>query len=243
MGSEQYRKQVFKFGHGHDLQTADLPTDLWEGSSGVYPFQDKPCKLYISSDNVADVNIPVLIEGLNQNGMIQQKVVVLNGQTPVEIEGLWWRQYRAANADGGQAFAGNIYVYCEDTVTGGVPDTPGTTKILIEADFQQTQMLVYTTPRDWETEMTSLFIGLVPKTTAVAYAKVGLFMRQVGKSWTNQGYMGLITSGTSILQLNGLEVAGTINPFTDIVFRTTELSANGIEIAGSFSIKFTRKVH
>lgn len=242
MGSEQYRKSVFKFGHGHELQIADLPTDLWEGSSGLYPFQDKPIELYISSSNVADVGIPVLVEGLNADGMIQQVIVILNGQTQVKLDGWWWRQYRAANADTGTDIQGYVYIAEQDTLTGGVPDTASKIKIIIESTFQQTQMLVYTTPRDWEARLPNLFIGIVPKTTSVAYAKVGLYMRQPGKSWTNQGYLGLITSGTSIIQLCGLEKSGIINPFTDIVFRAVELSANGIELAGSFTIDFIRKV-
>lgn len=240
--SGKFRKEVFKFGHGHNLQTADLPTDLWEGSAGLYPFQDDPVELFISCAEAADVGIPVQMEGLDKNWRIQRQIAITNGQSQVAFPGLWRRQYRAINADTGLPFTGNIYIAETDTLTGGVPDTPGKTKIIIEPDFQQTQMLVYTTPSDYTAKMKNIFLSLVPKTTAVAYAKLGIYMRQPGKAWTNQGYMGLISSGTSAIQIHDLEHAGVINPITDIVVRAIELSANGMEIAGSFTIDFKRKV-
>lgn len=240
MGSSNFRQGIFKFGHGHLLQIADLPTDLWDGSKGLYPFQTQPVKLFISSDNAADVNIPIMVEGLDANGMIQQKTAVLNGQVQVELPGLWWRQYRAVNADSGTLFQGYVYVAEEDTLTDGKPDTVSKIKIDMEATFQQTQMLVYTTPRDWISKVEDVFISIVPKNTAVTYAKVGFYMRQPGKSWTCQGYTGLITSGTSAVYYpirNGQEIP----PFTDIVLRILDLSANDSELAGSFSVKFIRK--
>lgn len=240
--SGSIRKRIFKFGHGHNLAISDLPTDLWEGSAGLYPFQDNAVKLYVSSSEASDVGIPLLLEGLDENGFIQQKVVILNGQTQVEIDGMWYRQYRALNADSGVLFAGHVYVAEQDSLTGGVPDTASKIKVHIEPEFQQTQMVIYTTPVDYEAKMSTVFVSLVPKTTATAYAKLGMYMRVKGGGWKNQAYMGLITSGTSAIQLNMIEEAGVIAPLTDIVIRAMDLSANDSEITAFFTLKFTRKI-
>lgn len=242
MGSEQYRKEVFKFGHGHNLQTVDAPTDLWEGSKGLYPFQTSPVKLYASSSSASDVGKPLTIEGLDENGIIKRATVILNGQTQVAISGLWWRQYRGFNSDSGTLFVGDIYVAEQDTLTGGIPNTASKIKLQVEPLFQQTQMLVYTTPRDWEAKFKCMFISLVPKNTNVVYARVGLYTRQPGQSWLNKLYFGLITSGDSAIVLPHLENMGTIQPFTDIVVRAIDISTNGMEVTGAFAMDFTRKV-
>lgn len=242
MGSEIIRKKVFKFGHGNDLQIVDLPTDLWEGSAGLYPFQTAPVQLYISSSSIADVGIPIMVEGLDANGIIQRQTAILNGQTQVALPGLWYRQYRAMNNDSGTLCQGVVYVAESDTLTGGIPNTTSKIKIMLEVEFQQTQMLIYTTPRDQESNLCHLFMSIIPKTTATVYARIGLYMRRPGKSWTNQAYFGLITSGTSAFMLDCLEISGTIPPLTDIVVRAVNLSANGIELAGYFTLKFIRKV-
>lgn len=104
-------------------QTADIG-DL----GGTFNLQTTAAALFASSTNVGDDQL-VLVRGLDSDYNIQIGAVTLNGQNKVEIQSLlgqsitFIRFFEAINADSTD-FAGEIYIYEDDTVTGGIPDTP-----------------------------------------------------------------------------------------------------------------------
>ena len=234
------RKGISKFGHSQNIQIADLPIDICDYGKNLYPFQDEPLTLHMASTDDTDT-APILVEGLNENGIIVQRTKALTGQTPVPLDGQWLRQYRGFNNDTGNPFVGTVYVSKSNSFTDGVPDDGDDIVVKIEPEHQQTLMAVYTTPRNWYSKIKQIELAILPKTTAAAWAVIGLFTRKPGKCFTCQKFEGLITTGTSSIVIPTPEM-GEFPPFTDFVMRALEISANGIELKGAFDIEFSRQI-
>lgn len=235
------RNRIFKFGNLQSIVAASVPADMWGHVTSLYPFQSNPIGLAISSSDNGDV-IPIMMEGLDANGLIAQQQTTLTGQTPKNIDGSWIRQYIGFNDNEGTDFDGTVYIAEQgDSYVAGVPQTADKIKIVIKPEFQRTMMLVYTTPRNYVSRLKNLRVGIVPKNAATAFATAGIYTRSPGGSFTNQGYTGLITDGTSV---DNIDISGMpdLDPFTDVVIRVIEASADGIELQGSFNIDFTRLV-
>jgi len=235
------RNRIFKFGNLQNAQTAGLPADMYGHTSRLYPFQSKPTALKMSSSDAGDT-LPMNIEGLDKNKFIVTQKKDLNGHTPVDLDGLWFRQYICYNDDAGVPLVGTVYIYEADaSVIDGVPQEAEKIKIVVKPAYQRTMMLVYTTPIDYVCRLKNVRVGIVPKSASSVYGTVGIFTRPPGKAFTCQGYSGLITSGTSVDEIN-ISGMSDVQPFTDIVVRVIEASANGIEFQGSFNLDFTRKI-
>ncbi len=236
------RTQIWKFGGAPNIQVTDAPVDIWSLATDLYPFQSGPITLVASSSNAGDTGVPIFIEGLNENGLVIREIVVLNGTTPVAVPGYWLRQHRASCIHS-TPFLGDVYVAeTGDTyTTPGIPDTYAKTKIKILTEFQQSTMLIFTTPRDWISTVEKAQVSLVPTSTLAEYVRVGIFMRPEGGTFTCQGYAGLSQLGTSFIDPT-FEGSSEIPPMTDIVIRALTVSANGMEITGSFSCKRVRKL-
>ena len=237
------RKEISKFGLATNVQTVSTPLDIWDysGSLPEYPFQETAIPLYVSSDNILDVGIPVFMEGLDQNGLLREGIAILNGQTQVPFSGLWLRQYRASNANHGQLFLGTIYIAEFDTLDAGVPETATKIKSVILPKYQQTLMCIYTFPRNFEGRILRVGASLLPKTTATAYATLGMYVRAPGQSFMCWGLVGVITSGTSLFDIPTI-IGDPALPLMDVVMRVMDVSANGVEVSGWFDVKFTREL-
>ena len=141
---------VNKFGSYKEVGTDSVI--LWDAPETLdalaeYQYIDfaAPETLYVSSSDNADTST-LTIWGLGLGGVEQTGTVTLQGQTKVPVpDTVWSRTFRAWNS-GTTLFAGKVYAYTDDTVSLGVPDTNGTTKLAVMAEHQQTEMAMYTVP-------------------------------------------------------------------------------------------------
>jgi len=107
-------------------------------------------KLYASSQSGTD-NKPLEIDGIDANGDRQLGYVTLQGQTKTEVKladgsDATWLFANAARLLGTTQNGGNIYVYEDDTVTAGVPQTPAKRKLFMLASDGVSSQLFFRVP-------------------------------------------------------------------------------------------------
>lgn len=101
------------------------PWSAWNGGAGT---------LTLSSDNAADTEITILLDGLDSNYNIQTEVIIVNDGTPVTSTKSFFRLNSATNI-GSKACIGIISIRRNGTVVGQ-----------IKPDKQSTSMAIYTVP-------------------------------------------------------------------------------------------------
>jgi len=152
---------VHKFGNAPDFDTGDGEITVWDGAEDdtdwenmVYNYSTTAAIDSISSSSAADTQ-DIVVQGLDANWELTTQTVTLNGQTRVALTTNLIRVFRAYN-DNSTDLAGHVFVYENDTLTGGVPDDPELIRAIIDPSNQQTEMAVYTIPagktgymRDW----------------------------------------------------------------------------------------------
>ena len=110
---------ISKFGYNPTLPTSY--EDVWE-QSAVYTYTTTAQVMHCSSSEVGDTQM-IEVQGLDANCNIQVVRVALAGRTETAVgTELWLRVFRIRNL-GTADFAGTVYVYEDDTVSAGVPDT------------------------------------------------------------------------------------------------------------------------
>lgn len=131
-------KSLLKFGQNQDVDTA-APETVWlRGGTETLPTTN--AITHISSSNAGDIQ-DVKIEGHTiADGELSFSIqtVTLQGQTKVALTTPLYRSTRLEN-DNSSVFAGTIYVYEDDTVVAGVPQT--TAKIHLQTDGTHNQSL------------------------------------------------------------------------------------------------------
>ena len=196
---------IKKFGQGsHDDGDALRP--IWSGSQ-VYPYMSTAGTLYISSSSASDTE-DITVIGLDANWNQQTATQTIAGQTKTEIGSgkTWIRVYRVYNSNGTD-LVGDVYVYQDDTVTDGVPDTPVTTLMAkVNIGEGQTQMAMMPVPagkvaRVWNYGGSILDASGGPSTTKAADIK--LRVREFGKVFRSQENLGLSLNGTGNDDLDG----------------------------------------
>jgi len=135
---------VYKFGASPTVGTA-IQT-IWDGAT-LYTYSTSAQTLYCSSTNANDKQT-IQVYGLDADWKLQQKAVILNGQTKVAIEGTWMRVFRFWN-DGTTDFAGNVYIYENDTPSGGIPPTASKIRAKVYNGNNQTLMTLFTIPEGY----------------------------------------------------------------------------------------------
>lgn len=141
---------VHKFAENSDVDTA-AAEDIW-GGGGLYTWATTAGTWYVSSSNAGDTQATqweVLTEDSGGDWNMETVSVTLVGQTktaivPASGDGVI-RVWRGVN-NGATNFAGTVYLYEEDTVTAGVPDTASKIKAVILNGDNQTLMSMYTVP-------------------------------------------------------------------------------------------------
>jgi len=119
--------QINLIGRNTDI---DIGTEDIVDAGGDYTQFTAAAAVHVSSSNNAD-NATLTIVGLDANGAFQTKTVALAGQTETAVAGTWTAIFPSSvvNPSGGAstglsaACAGDVYIYEDDTVTAGVPDT------------------------------------------------------------------------------------------------------------------------
>ena len=127
-----------KFGENDDVDSGAAEM-VWK-TGGIEALPTGNDIIYISSSNVGDTQ-EVRIFGhelIGDEKVYTEQTVTLNGQTPVLLPTPLFRIWRAFN-NGNTDFAGQIYVFQNDTVTLGVPDTPSLIHMTIDAGDNQSR--------------------------------------------------------------------------------------------------------
>ena len=163
-----------KFGYNSTLPTSY--EDVWDGSA-VYTYTATPVEMHCSSSNATDTQ-EIEVEGLDGSWHHQTITQTLAGQTETLIgsaDTLWMRVFRIRNL-GSTNNAGVIYVYENDTVTAGVPDTASKIRAQIAIGNNQTLMALWTVPAGTKAYMTDFFSS----TSSTKLVTIGLFVRPYG---------------------------------------------------------------
>lgn len=132
--------QVHLVGRNADIDIG--AEDIWDAGGTLTQFA-AAAAVHVSSSNGADTTQTLTINGLDANGNAQTKTVVLAGQTETAVDGTWKAIFSASLS---AAAAGDVYVYEDDTVVLGVPQTVAKFKAKIPATATKTFMAVYMIP-------------------------------------------------------------------------------------------------
>lgn len=131
------RKSLHKFGRYESLGITEAPITYW----GEGPIRSSTNSItHFSSTDVADTQV-LRVEGMTiSNGLLTFTVqnITLAGQTKTALTTPLARCTRIANTSSATSTLGDVYVYEDDTVTGGVPDTSSKIANLMPAEYQST---------------------------------------------------------------------------------------------------------
>jgi hypothetical protein len=224
-----------KFGSIDAIQ-ADTPADVWE--YGVTP----GAELYTwsvgavidtMSSSDADDDELTTIEGLDVDGLPVTQTKALNGQNKVSITPLS-RVNRVFNANG-TVYEGNVYVYEDDTIDAGVPDTVTKVRGYVSSGNGQTLQTNYTIPAN----KVGFFMGLETSLTkGIGATAVGANLkgitREFGKTFRVQDEFNLLSSGSSLKTYN-FPTPLRFQPRTDFC-PLADVSANNVGVSWAFSM-------
>lgn len=183
-----------KFAENPDID-ASQTEDIWDYTTeGTYTFSTSAAIDSVSSDNAGDTQV-IVVEGLDENWIEVIQAVTLTGQTRSALETPLRRVYRAFNGNG-SATSGNVYIYENTALAGGIPIDTSLVRAYISVAEQQTLMGVYTVPAG----KTGYFLGFsasLSKTTAASAVIVTGKARPFEKIFRTQIRFALQSAGTS----------------------------------------------
>jgi hypothetical protein len=189
-GAVPNTQHIHKFGENPDIDSSQ--EDIWDGG-GSYTFTTSAVTYYCSSSSIADT-MPIEVQGLDASFNMQTIKVILQGQTKVTLPGTWMRVFRIKNL-GASNNAGDIYVYENDTVSNGVPQTASKIRAKVLIGNNQTLMAIYTVPNNKDGLLTS-WGGALSKKQA-AFSILRLYIRPYGKVFQLKESVVLATTGTN----------------------------------------------
>lgn len=232
---------INKFGYNPDIDTNTTPEDVWSGG-GVYTFTaDGGADYYISSSNAGDtqtVSIRILSEDANGDWNQEDLTVTLQGQTKTAITPAsgdkpvrFYRGYNTGTTD----FAGNVYIYENDDLTAGVPDTATKVRGVIVAGENQTEMAIYTIPSGYKGYLWKGAISLT-STIRTASMQIARYARLHGGVFRVQGRISLDTGGSNWYQREYEAGLPSIPAKTDIKITVVEVSANAMAASAELDI-------
>jgi hypothetical protein len=148
---------------GNNQTVGVTKEDIWT-QSGSHTFMSAAAAIHISSSASVDQGVGVTVEYLDANWLPQTLEVLTDGtdgQTEVVTSINAIRINNAWVSSGGPA-AGKIYLYEDDTVVAGVPQTATKIHAVLEIADQKTQHSWFSMPAGydgiviyWEIEVTS----------------------------------------------------------------------------------------
>lgn len=230
---------INKFGATPDVDTATDPQDVWDAApqtfsedAGVYTFSSTDDIDSISSSDAADSGV-ITVQGLDGNWDFHSQEVTLNGQTRVALSKALIRVFRAFN-NSATATAGDIYVYVNGAITLGVPDTKADIRAKVLITSQQTEMALYSIPRNCTGFMMASYVGM-SKSGVNNIATFTHSSRLFGGIFLVKGRELTSTNGTTMYPRN-LPVPIKLEAKSDIKFTCVEVSANDTGAVAGFDI-------
>lgn len=218
---------IHKFGSNPDIDTA-ATEDVWAyGGTKTYS-SNSGVTLYISSSSSSDTQ-EVTVFGLDASFLEQEATVTLSGQTKTAISGTWTRLNKVFNSNSVN-LVGNVYVYEDDTVVSGVPQTATKVKAYMSSSIQQTQQSHFTIPAN---KVGFLMRQRVSLTKSLAStAEVEFQARVFGGVFLPVNIVSVSEGSNSIIQHLTYEV---LPPKTDVKYVAT-VSTNNTQIYCDYEI-------
>lgn len=202
-------KTMRKFAYRGEVTETTYPADIWDfqtAGAELYTYTaNTGATYYFSSSDNSDtqtVYFGVLTVDSNGNWNNEEFTQDLVGQTKTALSPPSGdpvvRIYRVQNRNS-TAFAGNIYVYEDDTVTAGVPSTATKVRAHVDGATNSTLMSQYTIPTGYVgfvfSADTSLVFSAGPLATETAIVDYNI--RPYGGVFILSRKAGFITTGTS----------------------------------------------
>ena len=236
---------INKFGHNETIDTNTTPEDVWSGG-GRYTFTaDGGAPYFISSSDpldTQDITIRCLTEDASGDWNAEDIVMTLQGQTKVPIIFASGndpvRFYRGYNSDTSD-IAGDVYIYEDDTLTGGIPDTATKIRGVIMDGDNQTEMAIYTVPSNFVGYFEQGYVALASPIRAAAMEFV-YKIRLHGGVFRVQGRTTLDTDGSNWWKYTYGAGFPLLPAKTDIVIRVITVTANSMGAVGGFDISLER---
>lgn len=221
---------INKFGRNPDIDSGTVE-DVWS-QGGTKQYQSAGVSLFASSSNAGDT-VDIEMQGLDADGLRQTQVFTLTGQTKLAIPGTTWlREFVGFNVSSTNLL-GDVYIYEDDTLTGGVPNTAANIRIKIDQAKQRTHMAIYTIPATYTGYMLHWYSSLLRNNTAGA-ANVEIFARNNGQVFTSQNIRGEMAGGKSDID-HPYPVALPFDPLTDLRM-VADVTGNANDITGGFAL-------
>jgi hypothetical protein len=222
---------VHKFGHNLDINTDSDPETIWS-TGGLYVFPSSADTLKIISNDVDDNGtgttgaLTIKVQGLDSNYDAIEEDFTLNGQTAVTGNKEFLRVHRAFVTSAGSS------EYNEGIITINNSDD-SLTLATIPAEYGQTQMTVYTIPRNYKGYLTS-FSGSMYKATPSTAIILEMIFKKNSVKRVKQNIAIDTTGSTSFVKY--FDCPLPIEEKTDIYVNAKEVSSNNSGVFSNFSI-------
>ena len=222
---------VHKFGHNLDIDTTSDPETIWS-AGGLYTFPSSADTLKIVSSDVDDNGtgttgaLTITVEGLDANYDLISENFTLNGQTAVTGSKQFLRVYRAFVTSAGSS------EHNEGVITINNSDD-SITLATIPAEHGQTQMAIYTIPRNYKGYLTS-FSGAMSKAIPSTACVLEMVFRKNGVRRVKQDIAIDTTGSTSYVKYFTCPLP--IEEKTDIIVNAREVSQNNTGVFSNFAI-------
>jgi len=212
-------------GHDENLGTGAYE-DLWP-LGGTYTDSLAAAIHYISSGDAGDTGT-VRVWYLDANWTEQIIDIAVVGQTKTQI-GTGETMIRVLKAEGygGTVLTGPVYIYEDDTVVAGVPQTVTKIRAYISGEYQTSMMAKWAIPASKSGVIVAKEVTSASNKELEAMLTVRLF----GKNYVARNHPHLFNSNTS-----GLEVYPLLPEKTDIKYKAQAVSAAGAACSIGMSI-------
>lgn len=222
---------VHKFGHNLDIDTTSDPETMWS-AGGLYSFPSSADTLKIVSNDVDDNGtgttgaLTITVQGLDTNYDVISEDFTLNGQAAVTGSKQFLRVYRAFVTSAGSS------EHNEGVITINNSDD-SLTLATIPAEHGQTQMAIYTIPRNYKGYLTS-FSGSMAKATPSTSCVLEMIFRKDGVKRIKQDIAIDTTGSTSFIK--HFKCPLPIEEKTDVYVNAKEISQSNSGVFTNFSI-------
>ena len=226
---------IHKFGNAPDFDTGDGFVTVWDGANdgGInamsYTYSTTADIDSISSSNAGDGQV-IEVQGLDTDWALTTQNVTLNGQTRVALGTDLIRVFRMKNT-GTTNNAGDVYCYVNGAITGGVPNTAGDVRAVIEIGNNQTLMSIYTVPASKTGYLCSFYGGTAGAKKTAVYG-FEMFARPSGQVFQLKHKSSMMEDGSSHFQ-HVYAIPEVFAAKTDIEVRISVITAAVTQAATS----------
>jgi hypothetical protein len=232
-GKINNHSRIRKFGAVENVNSG-IATHIW-GYGDVEPIYGWPTTASIdslTSDNAGDTQ-DVEILGLDENWAEVTQTVTLTGQTRAALTTNLIRVNRMENVSAGTDFAGDIYLFENTALSGGIPVDTSKVKGFITNGDNQTLQGFYSVPAG-KTALILQYGTTLLGTNSTVITVMEAFVRLFGMTFNLKDRYVLSRSGTSARD-ETFPVPGIFPEKSDFILRMTP-SANASGASGNAHI-------